>query len=262
MPVRPRVWVIDAEWVPDAALGRRLYSLDPAASEAAVFEEMWRRGGATDENPRPYLKTLLCRVVSLAVLRRTAEGGDPLLTLECLPREGQTEAPLLAQFMAAAGRERPLLVGFNSRHADLPIILQRAVAHGLAAPEFQRQDYMGWKGGNHVDVMAALGWGGRTTPSLHELASACGVPGKIDTAGGDVADLWLAGRLAEIAAYNALDVLSTYLVWLRLAHFEGQLDDREYADEQQAVERFLIAGAGEQPHYGRYLERWRSLRGA
>lgn len=258
--LRDRIWAIDAEWVPDAALGRRLYGLAPDTPEVEVFQEMWRRGGANADNPRPYLKTVLCRIVSLAALRRTARGDDAELSLATWPEGGQSEAGLIAAFLEAAGRDRPVLVGFNSRHADLPILIQRGVAAGLAAPEFARLDYLGWKSGLHVDLMAALAWGGRTTPSLNELATACGVPGKIDTSGGDVAELWLAGRQREIMAYNELDVISTWLVWLRLAHFEGQLDGKAYDREQERVERFLEAGAAGRPHFGVYLERWRSLR--
>ncbi len=258
--LRDKIWAFDAEWVPDAELGRRLYGLAPQMPDAAVFEEMWRRGGASDENPRPYLKTVLCRVVSLAVLRRIGSGESAELSMVSLSAERLSEAELLAEFLGTAGRERPCLVGFNSRHADLPILIQRGVAHGLSAAEFQRLEYLGWKTALHVDLIAALGWGGRSTPSLDELATACGVPGKIGTHGGDVADLWLAGRHAEIMAYNEMDAITTYLVWLRWAHFEGQLSGDEYDREQQNLERFLVAGVEARPHFQRYLDRWRALR--
>ncbi len=258
--LRERIWAFDAEWVPDAALGRRLYGLAADTPESEVFQEMWRRGGATAENPRPYLKTVLCRIVSLVALRRTAEGGEAALSMVSWPEEGQPEASLIAAFLGAVGQDRPLLVGFNSRHADLPILIQRGVAAGLAAPEFVRLDYLGWRSGLHVDLMSALGWGGRSTPSLDELATACGVPGKIDTRGGDVADLWLAGRHRDIVAYNELDVISTWLVWLRLAHFEGQLDGEAYGREQERLERFLETNTASRPHFGAYLGRWRALR--
>ena len=263
--LRDQIWAFDAEWVPDAGLGRRLYGLAPDTPDALVFEEMWRRGGASDENPRPYLKTVLCRVVSLVSLRRSAQGGDAELSIvswsDSAPAGAQQpEGAMIGRFLEAVGRERPLLVGFNSRHADIPILIQRAVAHGLAAPEFARLDYLGWKSGLHVDLMASLGWGGRSTPSLDELATACGIPGKVDTRGGDVADLWLADRHGEIVAYNELDVISTWLVWLRLAHFEGRIDASSYQGEQERVERFLEAGAAARPHFLRYLGLWRSLR--
>jgi predicted PolB exonuclease-like 3'-5' exonuclease len=258
--LRETVWAFDAEWVPDAALGRRLYGLAPETPDAAVFAEMWRRGGASDDNPRPYLKTVLCQVVSLAVVRRTGAGESAALSMVSLSAERLSEAGLLAEFFASAARERPLLVGFNSRHADLPIMIQRGVVHGLAGAEFQKLDYLAWKTALHVDLMAALGWGGRSTPSLDELATACGVPGKIDTHGGDVAELWLAGRHAEIMAYNELDAIATYLVWLRWARFEGHLSGDEYEREQEKLERFLVEGAAERPHFRRYLERWRLLR--
>ena len=60
--VHDRVWAFDAEWVPDPRTGSAVYDLPPSMDEAAVLEEMWRRGrGDGDENvPRPYLKTVLC----------------------------------------------------------------------------------------------------------------------------------------------------------------------------------------------------------
>ena len=68
--VKDIVWAFDAEWVPDPATGRAVYDLPQELSDEAVMAEMWRRGGATDENPRPYLKTILCRVVSISVMAR------------------------------------------------------------------------------------------------------------------------------------------------------------------------------------------------
>jgi predicted PolB exonuclease-like 3'-5' exonuclease len=256
---RDEVWAFDAEWVPDAELGRRLYRLAPDAPDRAVFEEMWRRGGADEENPRPYLKTVLCRIVSLVALRRSERDGAAQLSLSSWPEAGQGEAAMIGGFLDALGSRRPLLVGFNSRHADLPILIQRAVAHGVAAREFARLDYLGWKSGLHVDLMAELGPGGRGAPSLDELATACGIPGKMATRGGDVADLWLEGRVSEIVAYNELDVVSTWLLWLRLAHFQGRIDSRVYAQEQERVQAFLEAGSAARPQLRAYLECWRSL---
>jgi hypothetical protein len=38
--------------------------------------------------------------------------------------------------------------------------------------------------------------------ALDEFAAACGIPGKLDTSRVDIADLYLAGDLRTIAAYN------------------------------------------------------------
>ena len=64
------VWAFDVEWVPDADAGRRLHQFPQDIEEAEVFEAMWKAGGASEEEPMPYLKTVLCRVVSIAAVVR------------------------------------------------------------------------------------------------------------------------------------------------------------------------------------------------
>ena len=61
--VLPELWAFDAEWVPDVASGRRVYGLADDVADERVIETMWERGGASEEDPHPYLKTVVCRVV-------------------------------------------------------------------------------------------------------------------------------------------------------------------------------------------------------
>lgn len=83
------------------------------------------------------------------------------------------------------------------------------------------------------------GWG-KATLSLHELATLSGIPGKMDVDGQHVAEMWLAGDVKGIVQYNVCDALTTYLVWLRIAHFGGFFTAQAYRDEQERV-RVLIA---------------------
>ena len=66
--MRSEVWAFDLEWVPDVESGRRAYSLPSAVDDETVLEELWQRGGATDEDPHPSLTTVLCRVVFPAMV--------------------------------------------------------------------------------------------------------------------------------------------------------------------------------------------------
>lgn len=61
--------------------------------------------------------------------------------------------------------------------------------------------------------------------------------------------------------YNCFDALTTYLVWLRMAHFAGHFDDARYECEQDLV-RELIMQLSEQPEtefLTRYFEEWERL---
>lgn len=273
--VHDRVWAFDLEWVPDPLAGRLVHRLDDGLSELEVLVEMWQRGGATEENPQPFLKTTMCRVVSVAAVeRRLRSDGSVSLTLMSLPRdpdddEQAAEAHVLGTFLEALSSHRPQIVGFNSQGSDVPILLQRALIHGLSAPGFCRRPDKPWEGIDyfarssdwHLDLKDMVGGWGTASPSLHELAVQSGIPGKMETDGAQVAELWLAGELRRVLQYNEFDALTTYLVWLRMAHLAGHFDAAGYVEEQARVEQLVRHGveSGERPHLRLFLDEWQRL---
>jgi 3'-5' exonuclease len=267
--IPPNVWAFDLEWVPDVASGRRAYDLPPDAPDDEVYQAMWARGGATADEPRPYLKTMLCRVVSVAaVVRKVHDDGRVTLTLMSLPDDGpMPEAELIGRFLRGIGEAlpRPQLVGFNSRESDLPILIQRGIANGIEAAGFAHRpakpwdgfDYFAKQSEGHIDLKEIVGGWGKATPKLHEFAAACTIPGKIDTSGDNVIDLWLAGDIRRIVEYNEFDALTTYLLWLRTARFAGLLSGEAHDLEVQRCKDLLAARIEKgQSHLERYLARW------
>ncbi|MBF0132935.1 MAG: hypothetical protein HQL75_10170 [Magnetococcales bacterium] len=273
--IKNLVWAFDAEWIPDPKAGRLLYNLADDLDDALVMEEMWRKNGATEENPTPYLKTVMCRVVSISVVQRQVhKDGRILLRLLTLPKMDAagvvdpSERRIIETFLGALGDRQPQLVGFNSLAADVRILVQRAVIHGLYLPGFARRpnkpwegvDYFAKGGESHVDLKdhAAPGWG-PGTPSLHELAVLSGIPGKMETHGNEVPQLWLKGRLDEILAYNEFDALTTYLIWLRMSYFIGLVNQAQYEQEQNLVRELIREESGNKPYLLKFLEEWDRL---
>ncbi len=271
-----RVWAFDCEWVPDPLAGRLLHGLPDSTPDADVMRRMWDEGGADEIDPTPYLKTAVCRVVSIAAVERLERRGEVQLSLNSLPHDvgdpGQTsEASVLGKFLEGIGDRRPQLVGYNSFNADLKILIQRGVIQGIRAAGFcdrpnkpwEGIDYFARGGEGHVDLKEVWSGFGKGTPSLHEMAVQSGIPGKLDIDGNAVADLWLGGDLRRIVQYNETDALTTYLVWLRLAHFAGKFTGAQYKQEQDRV-RALIATEIEKPgreHLSHYQEAWDRLDG-
>ena len=100
----------DLEWVPDAEAAKILLDLPESVSEIEAFEALWKHGGATPERPRPFLKYLYSRIVSIAVLMRYVryEGPDPhiefyLRSLPKMPAEKAEadEGKLILDFLEA-----------------------------------------------------------------------------------------------------------------------------------------------------------------
>ena len=265
----------DLEWIPDPRSARILHDVDidaPGGTEAG-YQALWQAGGATEERPQPYIKTILCRIVSVAGIFRSTTGREVDLQLFALPAdpadaESCAESAILTKLLKALGRRKPQLVGYNSANADVPIIVQRSIVNGLSGHGFAERPDKPWEGVDyfstasefHIDMGPLLGRFGQM-PTLHEAATLSGIPGKIDTSGASVPQLWAEGRLADIVAYNECDAFTTHLLWARMAHFAGLLDEAAYAREQELVRELLEEETAKgKAHLERYIAEWDRLK--
>lgn len=273
--VGKKVWAFDVEWVPDPLAGKLLYKLPDDTPDEEVIKEMWKNGGATEEDPMPFLKITLCKIVSLSMVTRHEDRGEVKVELHSLPslpvKSAETEEKyIISTFLDTLGRMKPQIVGYNSVSADLKILIQRGIANGIKAEHFSKRPDKPWEGvdyfsdrsDHNIDLMRILSGWGKSTPSLNEISVVSGIPGKLGIDGSEVAPMWLDGRIGEIVAYNEYDALTTYLLWLRIAHFAGLFNDYEYATEQELVEQLIITESQkeERKHLLNFLEEWKRLR--
>jgi 3'-5' exonuclease len=276
--VQKLVVFFDMEWVPDAAGARRLFDLPADTPELEAMERLWKTASKYDaeHNPRPFIKYLYSRIVSIAFLsRKVAYRDDEKIveySLHSLPElpvqvTDVDEAAMIERFLYILGKRCPQLVGYNSAESDLQVLIQRGMINEVAAAEFCKRPDKPWEGTDyfrkwdnedHLDLMKLFGGGRDMLPRLDELARLCGFPGKIDIKGDQVTDLWLAGELTKIVEYNQIDVLNTYLVWLRLVYFTGHISEEDYASEQDQFRAFLERETEkpERNFIGRFLELW------
>jgi 3'-5' exonuclease len=269
-------WFFDLEWVPDAAGAVRLYELPPEISEREAIQRLWEatKGYHKDDCPRPFVKYLFSRVVSISFLsRRIAflEGEKCVeFGLHSLPKLPFTEqevdeAEIIGQFFHYIGVRDPHLVGYNSAESDLQVLIQRALVHELRAEEFcvrpnkpwEGRDYFDKYGEGHLDILKRFS-NGAMTPKLNDLARLCNFPGKIDADGAQVVDMWLDRDIRSIIEYNQIDTLNTYLIWLRLVNFCGKITEEEYYSEQEDFHAFLTkqAESEQNGHIRRFLAKW------
>ena len=149
-------------------------------------------------------------------------------------------------------------------------MIQRGIANGIQAREFSKRPDKPWEGvdyfsdrsDNNIDLMRIISGWGKSTPSLNEISVVSGIPGKLGVDGQEVAPMWLDGRIDEIVAYNEFDALTTYLLWLRVAHFAGLFSNDEYSREQGMVEKLIVdeSKKEERKHLTKFLEEWERLR--
>ena len=209
------------------------------------------------------------------MVTRHEDRGEVKVELHSLPSlpiksEEADEKYIISTFLDTLGRMKPQIVGYNSVSADLKILIQRGIANGIMAEHFSKRPDKPWEGvdyfsdrsDHNIDLMRILSGWGKSTPSLNEISVVSGIPGKLGIDGSEVAPMWLDGKTGEIVAYNEYDALTTYLLWLRVAHFAGLFNDNEYRNEQDMVEQLIIneSKKEERKHLLKFLEEWTRLR--
>lgn len=252
------VLAFDIETVPDVDAGRRLYGLEGLPDDQvgrAMFHLRHQESGSD------FLRHPLHRVVAISVALRD---GDRF-RLWSLGDLESPERDLVQRFFDGIERYTPTLVSWNGLGFDLPVLHYRSLLHGVAAPRywetgeedpgFRWNNYLSRFHQRHTDLMDVLSaYQGRAAAPLEVVATLLGLPGKMGQSGAQVWDRYLAGDLAGIRDYCELDVLNTYLVYLRLERVRGRLDPQGHARECQLV-RDTLAG-DERPHLQAFLRAW------
>lgn len=154
----------------------------------------------------------------------------------------------------------PTLVSFNGRGYDLPVLELCAFRYGLSVPAWFSGQGSGqarnrFNQNSHLDLQEFLGNFGAVPMrgGLNLLAKLTGGPGKMDTKGSMVYDLWRAGRALEVDDYCQCDVLDTYRVFLRSRVLTGALSAAREAEILQEAMGVLTPLLDRSPALKAYL---------
>lgn len=167
-------------------------------------------------------------------LRRMSVFGAPAASGSADERE----RALLAEVSAFVGTHRPVLVTFNGRSFDLPVIALRALCHGVPMGWYYRDASTRYRYSEqgHLDLCDWLADHGATrSSSLDAISRLVGLPGKVGVDGSQVEGLYRAGQLAAIESYCLADVAQTALVFLRFRLLQGKLAPEDYQACTQAL---------------------------
>jgi predicted PolB exonuclease-like 3'-5' exonuclease len=97
-------------------------------------------------------------------------------------------------------------------------------------------------------------FGASKAAGLHELCALLGIPAKVGMDGSEVESYFQQGRINEIRMYCQRDVLATYLVFLKFAHFRGELNDVGYDRSVESVQKYLAVVAQDRPHLKPFIK--------
>lgn len=243
--------------VPDVAGLRRLLGFDPTVSDPNVIERALQRRraetGGSDRLP-PHLQ----RIAVVSCLLR----NDKQIQLFSFGVD-ETEGQLLERFFALIESHKPELVSWDGHNSALPLLLNRALAHGIplpsalslgAAPSLPHEHSAKRNASPHCDLLQLLRQGSmqESTP-LDEMALLCGFPGAISLAA-DAEQAANDTQTIVLAEQCATAVAKIHLLYLRFQLIHGKLRRTEYHNETSRLRDWMQQQHS--PLWQTFLQHW------
>lgn len=248
--------MFDIETIPDGELLSRVrYPGEDLTPEQAVQraqeEERQRSNGGSDFLPLSYQ-------IPVAVCMAPIGADFRLQGLHSLDEPNYRTAVMVQTFWKLINHHgQAKLVTFNGRCFDLPVMELAAFRYGLNASGSFGEARKRF-GERHIDLLELLTNHGavRLAGGLDLLSKLLGKPGKVETKGNQVYDLYRRGCLAEINAYCCFDVLDTYFVFLRSRVLVGALTLEAEQTIVRETKHWLEEEASKRPALRPYLAAW------
>ena len=251
------ILVFDIETITDLKVGRHLYRLDLSddVTESALAK-IFRQDKGSDFPPLP-----LHEVVCISGL--WIEGND--LKLFSWTQEHYTEKQLLQRFVNIFNEKHPILVSWNGKQFDLPVIMQRCLYHGVSAANLyehgewnrqKRQDnYQNRYQLRHTDLMDILShFNLRNIQKLDDLAEYLGLAGKRLDTGYQVTEQVKQQQWLKMSTHCEGDVLNTWLIYLRWLLLRGFVSLDQYQTWLKATIHYVKS----EPRQQKYLQLWQA----
>lgn len=250
------VLVFDIETVPDVKAGANLFGLNLPEDETRLAMNNLRRQEVDSDFPRLPLHEVVC------ISGLWAEDGQ--IKLFSFSQQDMSEKQILSKFLGIFDKRFPTLVSWNGSGFDLPVLLMRAMLHGITAAGLLDQgeldssrkynNYQNRYQNRHTDLMDSLAmFNGRNFQRLDDVAQLLGFPGKLGDSGYRVTDYVQGQHWDKLTQYCERDVVNTWLIYLRWQLLRGHVS-------VDAHQQWLLATAdylAEQPQHQQFLNIWR-----
>lgn len=226
MAKAPPYLVLDIETIPDDSV----WQAPPAVP------------GVKAPFPPPYAHQVI--VVGYMLLDADYQLLELNLLPPGLPAGGCEESEILQLFSTFVESREPVLVTYNGRSFDLPVLALRGLRCGVPMAWYynERGVRSRYSEQGHIDLCDWLAdHGASRASSLDALARLIGLPGKIGVDGSQVHGMYQAGKLEEIRNYCLADVAQTALLFLRFRLLQGVLDSNQYRTAVAGLTKSMAA---------------------
>ncbi len=254
------IMVFDIETVPDVVSGKNINKIDPNLEQLDIIKIM-HAINRQKKNGSEFLPHYLQKIVAISVLVQDKN----FLKIWSLGNIDDDEKNLLERFFAGLEIYQPTLVSWNGIGFDLPVIHYRSLLHqvvsktywevGEVRSDFKWNNYFNRYHHRHVDIMDLLsGYQKSAVASLDHIAIMLGLPGKMVLTADQVLTCYLEGDITKIRNYCEIDVLNTYLVFLKMQYIRGIGNQESYRSSCELLKNQLEKLNLE--HFNEFLTSW------
>ncbi len=254
MPENFKYLVYDIETVINKPLLNKVLYAGEGLDDEGAHQ---RHAAELAEEGRDFINPSFHKPISIAAL---AVAGDFSITkINLLGGEERTTASIVRHFWEIYNQQKPCLVDFYGKGFDVRVLELWAFQLGIAIHRRHFEKFgtrYRFSEENQIDLHDFLTNHGavRFSGGLDLFAKLLGKPGKMETKGHMVQELYEAGKQFEIDDYCLCDVMDTYFVFLRTRVMKQELS-LEQEQKLVATAKKLIEEKHEQENYfSAYLE--------
>ena len=261
------VVAFDIETIPDIAQMRNHFGPDYRGgvtndmTDEQVFD--YAVADVVKKHPtrHPFLSPQFHTPIAVSLVGRTNAG----LEIATLRSDQHTPRDLVSLFFNNAfrphDRAHPVLVSWNGKAFDMPVMTLAALRHRVSAHYFWKSDgdfkwnnYRNKYHDRHADLKLLYGSFENSAPGLQDASFMMGLPGKIGVGGANVWDAYKANRMDDIANYCEVDALLVYLLYVELELVRGSITVDARDEEVDFVSANLIDKETE--HWREFIAAW------
>ncbi len=218
-------FIFDIETIPDFEFVRKVlnnYEADDETLLEIASEELAR-------NKSGFLPPMYHRMVSWVGLW-IENSGQPR---QKVAWSGEDEKEGLSKIFEAIGSFKDFgLIHHNGKGFDIPVLIYRAMKHGLQMP-IRMNDYeIRYRYSKHnIDLVDEFSnYGASSWPKLKHLGQLIGIPFKQTGEGNEVLAMFNRNELDLIEHYCYEDVIATYIVWLYHQYTIGLIPEDQFGN--------------------------------
>tara|TARA_R110002096_G_scaffold78670_1_gene185047 strand:- start:5357 stop:6064 length:708 start_codon:yes stop_codon:yes gene_type:complete len=218
-------FIFDIETIPDFEFVRKVlnnYEADDETLLEIASEELAR-------NKSGFLPPMYHRMVSWVGLW-IENSGQPR---QKVAWSGKDEKEGLSKIFEAIGSFKDFgLIHHNGKGFDIPVLIYRAMKHGLQMP-IRMNDYeIRYRYSKHnIDLVDEFSnYGASSWPKLKHLGQLIGIPFKQTGEGNEVLAMFNRKELDLIEHYCYEDVIATYIVWLYHQYTIGLIPEDQFGN--------------------------------